>query len=125
MDSLGKKIELLRKEKGYSLREFGKLCNLSHSYINDIEKGRTNPSLETLKILAENLNTSISYLIGEQTKEKADSFIKTQEEKKILEILNGHEEIKKLVSELKYTDDRDITLLLKTWDFVKSIKDSI
>jgi transcriptional regulator with XRE-family HTH domain len=66
MSTLGSRIAKLRKEYGYTMREFGKLCNLSHSYINDIEKDRTSPSLEALKTIAQNLNTTVSFLLGEE-----------------------------------------------------------
>ncbi len=125
MDSLGEKIESLRKEKGYSLRELGKICNLSHSYISDIEKGRTNPSLETLVILAKNLNTSISYLVGEVSEINVNSIDKTKEDNEILNLMNRNTDLKKLLYELSKADSKDINLLIKTWKFVKSISEDI
>lgn len=62
---LGEKIRLLRTEKGYSLRELGKRVNLSFSYLGDIERGRTNPSIETLKSLAEALEVPVTYFLEE------------------------------------------------------------
>lgn len=125
MDSLGDKIESLRKEKGYSLRELGKICNLSHSYISDIEKGRTNPSLETLMILAKNLNTSISYLVGEVSEINVNSIDKTKKDNEILNLINKNTDLKKMLYELSKGDSKDINLLIKTWKFVKSISEDI
>lgn len=65
MDTLGKRIEKLRKEHNYTMQELADKANISKSYINDIEKGRVNPSLDTLKMIAKALNTTIGYLTGE------------------------------------------------------------
>ncbi|MCG0276769.1 MAG: helix-turn-helix domain-containing protein [Thermosediminibacteraceae bacterium] len=38
------------------------------SFLSDIENGRSNPSLERLKEIAEALDTTVSYLLGENDK---------------------------------------------------------
>lgn len=133
MDNLGPKIKDLRKKNGYSLRKFGSICNLSHSYISDIENGRTNPSLETLQIIAENLNTSMSYLLGESNnqclnKEKYNynkECCCTVKDCEIIEILNENPKLKQDIYELKNTSTKKIDVFLRTWDFVKSIYEDI
>ncbi|SDX32463.1 Transcriptional regulator, contains XRE-family HTH domain [Tepidimicrobium xylanilyticum] len=132
MDSLGTKIRLLRKKNGYSLRQFGQMCNLSHSYISDIENGRTNPSLQTLQIIAENLNTSMSYLLGESSNQCFDKKQEDQNEKyytiqdyEILTILNKYPKLKQYIYELKKAPTRKINVFLETWNFIQSIYDNI
>lgn len=110
MNQIGKRVELLRKKKGYSLRKLGEVCNLSHTYINDIEKSRSNPSLQTLKILADNLDTSISYLVGEESREK-----------NLLNIINNNENLKSIIIEMKDASDKEIELFLKTWKYINSV----
>lgn len=63
---LGKRIKKLRLEKELSLRALGKLAHISHSFIADIESGRSNPSLSTLEDLANALGTTTGFLLGEQ-----------------------------------------------------------
>lgn len=63
--SLGKRVLELRKKDGYSMRELAKKCNLSHTYISDIEKDRTVPAVDTLRLLADALGTTMAYLLGE------------------------------------------------------------
>lgn len=47
-------IKEARSIKGYTLRELGKKTDLSHSFLGDIEAGRSRPSYENLaKILTE------------------------------------------------------------------------
>lgn len=62
---VGKRIKMLRKERGLSLKELSKKTDISISFLSDIENGRSNPSLERLKDIAKGLNTTISYLLGE------------------------------------------------------------
>lgn len=46
---LGKKIKELREGKGYSLRKFEELAGISTKNIGNIEKGKTDPQISTVK----------------------------------------------------------------------------
>lgn len=48
LENIGERIKNLRNERGLTLSEFGKLVNLSPSYLSQIENGKTSPSLTTL-----------------------------------------------------------------------------
>ncbi len=48
LENIGERIKNLRNERGLTLTEFGKLVNLSPSYLSQIENGKTSPSLTTL-----------------------------------------------------------------------------
>ena len=52
----------LRTAKGYSLRALEELSGVSKTEINDIENGKTNPTIETLQLLAEALEVELSDL---------------------------------------------------------------
>lgn len=131
MDELGTRIKCLRKKSGYSLRQFGKICNLSHSYISDIEKGRTNPSLQTLQTIANKLNTNMSYLLGESTNKctitKTDNnkYCYNTKDYEIIQILNNNPKLKQSIYDLKNTSSQQIDIFLKTWAFIKSIYENI
>lgn len=67
---LGEVIKKYRKEKDISLRDFAKLCDLSHTYISALEKNidpRTNkpiaPTLDTVKLVARAMNMNIDELL--------------------------------------------------------------
>lgn len=64
MSIIGGKLKELRLKKNLTLRELGRLTNTSHSFIADIESGRSDPSVETLKALADVLGTTTDYLLG-------------------------------------------------------------
>jgi len=59
MDNIGIRLKRIRKEKGFSLRGLGKAAHVSHSFIADIESGRSKPSLDTLDKLAKALDVYI------------------------------------------------------------------
>lgn len=64
--NVGERIKQLRKEKNLTLRELAEKADISISFLSDIENGRSNPSLERLKAIAEALDTTVSYLLGER-----------------------------------------------------------
>lgn len=65
---VGEKIKSLRLEKNYSITELSEKANVSKSYLSYIERGiQENPSLQVLSRLAKNLDTTVEYLMGEQT----------------------------------------------------------
>jgi transcriptional regulator with XRE-family HTH domain len=59
---LGKRIALLRKERGYSQEAFAYEVDLARSYISGIERGTRNLSFKTLVRLANTLGTSVAKL---------------------------------------------------------------
>ncbi|MEM7038370.1 MAG: helix-turn-helix transcriptional regulator [Bacteroidota bacterium] len=63
IDAFGKRIRTLRKEKGLSMEEFAALCEVEYRQIGKIERGETNPTLNTISILAEVLEISLSDLM--------------------------------------------------------------
>lgn len=64
--SIGEKIKNLRKLNKLTQNELAKKANISRSYLADIEKDRYNASLETLKSIAQALNSNISEIVEEK-----------------------------------------------------------
>ncbi len=56
LEHLGNRIELLRKEKGLSLRQLAQLCDIDYSDISKIEKGKRNIQVSTILELAKGLS---------------------------------------------------------------------
>jgi transcriptional regulator with XRE-family HTH domain len=65
MMTFGKKISMLRKEKGWSQTELAKKLNTSVSVISRYERDEMTPSIEAAKKLADLLNSTVGYLLGE------------------------------------------------------------
>lgn len=63
---LGSRIRTLRKERGLTQQALADQCGLAVKTIQDIEKGRKNPSYETLFLLIEWLGISPNSLFPAQ-----------------------------------------------------------
>ncbi|RQD76121.1 MAG: helix-turn-helix domain-containing protein [Candidatus Syntrophonatronum acetioxidans] len=61
---LGERIRAYREEKGLSLKELSKLADISYSYLCEIEKGAVNPSISTLRKVAQSLEVSPKSLLS-------------------------------------------------------------
>ncbi len=61
---LSLKIRRLRQKKGLSLKDLAEKSGLSHSYLNEIEKGKKYPKVEKLLGLAQALEISIDELVS-------------------------------------------------------------
>ncbi|WLR54248.1 helix-turn-helix domain-containing protein [Mesobacillus subterraneus] len=69
---VGETIRSLRLEKNYSISELSEKANVSKSYLSYIERGiQGNPSLQVLSRLADNLDTTVEYLMGQQNMKAA------------------------------------------------------
>jgi XRE family transcriptional regulator, regulator of sulfur utilization len=49
---LHERLRELRQERGQRLKDVSEIAGISIPYLSDLERGRTNPSLETLQTLA-------------------------------------------------------------------------
>lgn len=70
---LGKRIKVLRKEKGLSQAELGKKIGLSYAQVGRYETKGMQPSAEVLQKLAKELDVSIDYLLNGSAEEKASA----------------------------------------------------
>jgi transcriptional regulator with XRE-family HTH domain len=60
-ESIGERIKALRTEQGMTLAELGEKVKLSASYLSQIERDKTAPSLSTLMDIAKTLNVEPRY----------------------------------------------------------------
>ena len=65
MESFGKKLRESRDAKGYSQAELAKKINSYHSIIGKYESDEVKPTIDVVKKLAEVLDTTAGYLLGE------------------------------------------------------------
>ena len=80
---IGERIKKEREKKGYSITELAKRAGVSKSYLSYIERDlQNNPSLQFLSKLAETLDTTIEYLLGEE--EDKQNVVLDEEWKKLL-----------------------------------------
>ncbi|MGB4588982.1 MAG: helix-turn-helix transcriptional regulator [Clostridiaceae bacterium] len=63
MATIGENIKKIRKEKHITQRVLGDIVGVSNTYLSDMEVGRTNPSIKTLKKIAKGLEVSYVELL--------------------------------------------------------------
>lgn len=72
--TLGEKLKSIRKNlRGYTLQKVFQDTGVSVSFLSDIERGHTKPSLETLQKLASYYQVSYSDLLDEKDEQKIES----------------------------------------------------
>ena len=76
MISFGKKVAALRKELKMSQTDLAKKLETSVSVISRYERDEMTPSIETAKRLANFLDTTVGYLLGET---EDDNLLKDQD----------------------------------------------
>jgi transcriptional regulator with XRE-family HTH domain len=60
---LHERLRELRSERGLRLKDVAETAGISVPYLSDLERGRTNPSLETLQTLAAAYNITVHDLL--------------------------------------------------------------
>lgn len=65
MSSFGKRVAECRKAKNLSQKELAEIFNTSHTTIGKYERDEMTPSIEAAKKLANILDTTVGYLLGE------------------------------------------------------------
>jgi transcriptional regulator with XRE-family HTH domain len=59
----GRRLQALRKKRGWTQVEMAERLGIDRSYISDMERGKKNVCLPTLEIMAQGLGTTISRLL--------------------------------------------------------------
>ena len=69
---LGKKIQQIRKSRGYTQEKLAEIIEMDSGYICKMETGRHTPSLETLEKLANALKVELSEFLNFETLTETD-----------------------------------------------------
>jgi transcriptional regulator with XRE-family HTH domain len=60
---LGKRIQALRKKKGWTQTDMAAYLDMNRGHISDIERGKRKVGIITLQIIAAGLNTTMAKLL--------------------------------------------------------------
>jgi transcriptional regulator with XRE-family HTH domain len=63
--TLGARLSGLRHEHRFSIRQLAERAGISASLISDVERGKVEPSISTLKRLSDALGTTLTYFFSE------------------------------------------------------------
>ena len=83
--NIGARIKSIRLEKGILLKDLANKCKISSSMLSQIEKGNANPSLNTIKAIAQVLEIPIfKFFLEPELNEYTINILKKQDRKIIL-----------------------------------------
>lgn len=85
--NIGKKIKKYRKEKGLTQLDLATKSNMSRSYLADVENNRYNPSVDTIKSIANALDVPMEEFFKEG--EEAEVILNEKDEKDIEKALSS------------------------------------
>ena len=60
---LGKRIQTLRKQKGWTQTDLAVLLDVNRGHLSDIELGKREPGIITLQVIARGLDTTMERLL--------------------------------------------------------------
>jgi transcriptional regulator with XRE-family HTH domain len=63
LQQLGKRIRFLREGKGWSQLTLAIESEINRNYLSDLERGRRNPSIKILQLIAEALSIDLATLL--------------------------------------------------------------
>ncbi len=63
--SIGKRIQKLRKEKGFTQHQFSETIGISTNYLSDIERGKSFPRIDNLVAIINTLECSADDLFAD------------------------------------------------------------
>ena len=79
--SIGSRIRGERKKQNLTLKKLAEKADISVSYLGDIEKERSKPSIDRLRDIAFALGKSVAYFVDEESfNEEAQSYAAVDEE---------------------------------------------
>jgi transcriptional regulator with XRE-family HTH domain len=80
---IGRKIKKKRDEKGYTLKEFSQLCNLSISLVSQVERNLASPSINSLVKMAEVFGCSVGDFFESNERNNDQIIVKKEERRKL------------------------------------------
>lgn len=95
------RLRELRKAKGLSMKELGKMFGLAESTISLYESGKRQPDTEIIKRFANFFGVSVDYLLGVSQEEEPEY---TEDEKELFELMAQltDEEAQEMLNFLQY-----------------------
>lgn len=85
MNSIGSTIKRLRTEREMTLKQMAEGAGMSVSYMSDIERGRTSPSLHALRQIGQSLDVDVKTIF------QADELLIDESEWLLLEAWRNHD----------------------------------
>ncbi len=114
------RLRALREEKELMQEEIAKRLNISTSAYGYYEQGRNEPSLETVKKLAEIFGVSTDYLLGlidtkQHPKQISEELVLTKDDINTIDLLKKAN----LLEQINADPDENIRRIQRIWDLIR------
>jgi transcriptional regulator with XRE-family HTH domain len=109
---MGQRIRSIRKKQGMTQENMATRCGLHWTYIGGLERGERNPTLTTMKRIAEGLKVDIHALLGRVGRDSASTLSpREKKEGKVIKWLRRNDDqalelASRLVREVVHWKDR-------------------
>ncbi|GGH86904.1 transcriptional regulator with XRE-family HTH domain [Pullulanibacillus pueri] len=117
------RLRLLRENAGLNQEEIAKLLNITTSAYGYYERGRNEPSLETLKQMASIFKVSADYLLGTINDYHHTTVFQTPDDltltEKELQLIKELKKDESFVNELAANPSEHIQKLKRLWRFIQ------
>lgn len=112
---IGNRIKELRKKKGLTQEQLGKMINLTKVSISCYESEKRSPDLETFETLVDALDTTPDYLLGRDKLlvSESDEEYKIYVSKEELDILKEFNKNKDIINFLRSDPKRSVEYIVK------------
>jgi transcriptional regulator with XRE-family HTH domain len=95
---IGERIHTRRQELSLSLRDLAQQTDLTASYLSQVERDMTDPSIKSLRKIADALKVPIMYFLDEET--EAPNPVIRKDQRKKLSVPSSHVEYELLTPDL-------------------------
>lgn len=117
MNKFGKRLKLIREEKGYTQEELAKVLGITRSRLSMYEQGKREPSFELQEAIADFFNVDLDYLLG-RTDEKKIIIIQPPK----FDYAKFYGETKALLIEIiKDANDKQLDKILQMFDLLSPV----
>lgn len=128
MSELSERLKSLIIEKGILQKDLAKKLKLSPQTLNLYINGKREPSIDTLKALAESLNVSVNYLINDYNnlsgkEETADHYYINDDARDLAQFMFENPEYKVLFDASRKVKKEDIEFVKQMMDRMKGTSD--
>lgn len=116
--SFGERLRLLRKEKGVTQKNLGKVMGITDQAISHYEKGKRFPDTKMIRKLADYFNVSTDYLLGNSYEKITVEGLKEElaadpEFKNFMDKISERDDLQELFKETKDLTPDEVKQLIR------------
>lgn len=121
-EDIGKKINQMRLDKGYSQRKLARMAGLTNTAISSIERNKVSPAINTLKAILQVLDSDLATFFSDEWKERKPRVVVTP--KDLLELSEPNSKVS-LKQVYNCSTTKNLGFLIETYQPNSSTEEKI